>query len=62
MEKRMQLTATSSLSAPELEVYALFSMLGVNMDNTTFKAIWRLVQLNVPTPVIMNILRDTHKN
>jgi len=55
---RIEIRATSSLSPAQLEVYALFELMGVHMDNKVFQAIWRLVEMNVPTSVIMDILRD----
>lgn len=53
-----ELTAASSLSSHQLEVYRLYQMCGVSMTNDKFKAIWQLVSLNIPTSYIMDLLRD----
>lgn len=76
-QQSYELTATSSLTSHQLEVYRLFQMCGVNMTNEkfkvtfhqkfyccaiskplSFKAIWELVSLNIPTSYIMDLLRN----
>ena len=53
-----ELSASSSLSQEQLEVYRLYQMCGVTMSNEKFNAIWKLVSLNIPTSYIMDLLRD----
>ena len=53
-----ELSATSSLTHEQLEVYRLYQMCGVTMSNEKFQAIWRLVSLNIPTSHILYLLRD----
>jgi len=49
------------LTPEQLEVHALFDLAGVQMTNSTFKALWTLVSLNIPTSDIINILQDIAK-
>jgi len=59
--KRLEIQATSSLTPEQLEVHALFDLAGVQLNNSTFKALWTLVSLNIPTSDIINILEDIAK-
>lgn len=53
-----EFTASSSLSKDQLEVFALYQMVGLNVSNDKFQALWKLVSLNVPTSYIIDLLRD----
>jgi len=60
-QRRLEILASSSLTPAQLEVFALFELLGIQIENKTFQALWKLVEMNVPTPVIMDILNDAKK-
>lgn len=59
--QRLHINATSSLTPEQLEVFALFQLMGVQMTNSNFKALWSLVEMNVPVADIMNLLKDIAK-
>jgi len=59
--QRLQVTATSSLTPEQLEIFALFQLMGVQMTNSNFKALWTLVEMNIPTADIMSLLQDISK-
>jgi len=57
-KQHYEFTATSSLTQQQLEVFTLYQMVGVNITNEKFQALWKLVSLNVPTSYIVDLLRD----
>jgi len=59
--QRLQINATSSLTPEQLEVFALFQLMGVQITNSNFKALWTLVEMNIPIADIMNLLQDIAK-
>lgn len=59
--QRLQINATSSLTPEQLEVFSLFQLMGVQMTNSNFKALWSLVEMNIPVADIMNLLQDIAK-
>ena len=56
--KQQQFTWKSPLSAEQLRVLSLYHQCGVNLDNKTFLAVWKLASLGIPANVIVDLLRD----
>ena len=57
MERRT-LALTSPLSSDQLRILGLYKEVGIKLDNKTFLAIWKLVNLGIPPNVIVDLLRD----
>ena len=57
--QQQQFSWKCSLSAEQLRVLSLYHQCGVNLDNKTFVAIWKLASLGIPASAINDLLRDT---
>merc|ERR1712215_332026 len=55
LTQHYEFMATSTLTRTQLEVFTLFQMVGVNISNEKFQALWKLVSLNVPTSYIVDL-------